>query len=199
MAVFENPSDMNRSQDLFGKNEVGINHPTAPGFIRIRDNGDLEIVAGEGVSILMNVRNKSITLIADSIKFMTKNSGLRWNKVQFNGRAISFNEPTFLASDNTQSASSLYRDVDYFTSDFASLFSSTSLPSVLQELDEIVVDDADGEAVVTEDFEGTDLTGETEVVDSPNTPLTGVILVSPDGSKYRLRVNDDGNLITETI
>lgn len=115
MGRFESPDRNIQREDRYGAREVGLTHPDVPGFVRLRDNGDIEIVAGEGVSILMNARNRSITFVAESIKFLTKTEdGLRWNKVSFNEAATNANEPTFVDSDDIDAMSSLYFGADYY-------------------------------------------------------------------------------------
>lgn len=117
--TFDNPIDIIDSQDKYSGREVGLTHPDVPGFVRIRDNGDIEIVAGEGLAILMHPSNGTITFVADHINFMTRGQGgLRWNHILFNDRATTFNEPTFVARDDTeQDIYSPYEGVDIFLKD----------------------------------------------------------------------------------
>lgn len=97
----------------FGSREVGLSHPDVQGFVRITDNSEIQIVASESLAIFMNPQNNSITFVADSVKFITKeNGGLKWNGLEFNPKATSFNEPTFTRDDRENKG--LYRGVDYF-------------------------------------------------------------------------------------
>lgn len=115
MGKFGSPDQDVQRDDKYGAREVGLTHPDVPGFVRLRDNGDIEIVAGEGVSILMNARNRSITFVAENIKFLTKTEdGLRWNKMAFNEAASSADEPTFVEADDIDAMSSLYFGADYY-------------------------------------------------------------------------------------
>lgn len=98
----------------FGDREVGLTHPDMPGFIRVRNNGDIEIVAGEELAIILNLSSKSITFVADHIKFVTQDEqGLRWNRISFNNRATKYTEPTFLKSDDERPLD-LYEGVQQF-------------------------------------------------------------------------------------
>lgn len=111
---FRRPTSLVNGEDEFKDNEVGITHPETSGFIRLKDNGDIEIVAGEGVMIVMQPASKTITFVADSIKFMTRDrQGLRWNGSYFNENAANFNEPTLVPADD-QGSRSLYKGVEYF-------------------------------------------------------------------------------------
>lgn len=113
--MFGRGEDIIESQEQFSVREVGITHPDNPGFIRICDNGDIEIMAGDGLSIVMNSRSRSISFVADSIKFITKkDGGLKWNRLTFNEKATGFSQPTFLTIDERE-ALGVYRGVDYFT------------------------------------------------------------------------------------
>lgn len=117
MTEFEPPWAEVAEQGRFGEREVGIVHPDIPSFVRLRDSGEIEIVAGEGLSILMSPKSKSITFVADHIKFMTKHEGgLRWNQVSFNDRATAFSEPTFIVVDDLADSISAYQGVEEFFS-----------------------------------------------------------------------------------
>ena len=114
MPTFDQPNKIYHRQNEFSESEVGLTHPDTAAFFKLCDNGDIELVAGNGVSILMSPRSRSITLNADTIKFMTKHEGgLRWNRLIFNEQASSFQEPTFLDFDD-EYVNDLYRGVEYF-------------------------------------------------------------------------------------
>lgn len=112
---FRRPTHFVQGQDIFRNDEVGITHPNNKAFIRCKDNGDIEIVAGEGCSIILHPAKRSITFVADSIKFLTQSGsqGLTWNNQAFNENADTFNEPTFLPIRD-EDGYSLYKGVDHF-------------------------------------------------------------------------------------
>lgn len=113
---FEHPSRILPEVNKFLRREPGLTHPDMPSFMRLRDNGDIEIMAAEGLGIVLNARTMSITLVADHIKFMTRHEdGLRWNDVSFNDRAVSFNEPTFIRFNKETSINRSFNDVNYYT------------------------------------------------------------------------------------
>ena len=97
---FALPVEMRERQDQFAGREVGLNHPDNDSFIRIRNNGDLEISAGNGVSMVLSATKRSITLIADEIRFMTSEGKFVWNGKHFNESAISFHEPTLISLED---------------------------------------------------------------------------------------------------
>lgn len=114
---FKRPIQFVQQEDRFKPNEVGLNHPNTSAFVRLKDNGDIEIVAGEGLAIILHPAKRSITLVADSIKFMTKeHGGLRWNGQLFNETADTFNEPTFVPASDDDSYG-LYKGVEQFLYD----------------------------------------------------------------------------------
>lgn len=114
--MFQAPGDIINEQDSYSSREIGLTHPDVAGFIRICDSGNIEIIAGEGVSLVLNPTNRSITLVADTIKFLTRHEGgLRWNRILFNEKANRFNEPTFINFDDKSEGSSLYQGVDYYS------------------------------------------------------------------------------------
>jgi hypothetical protein len=88
-------SELKRRKE-FSDREVGVTHPDLNSFIRLNDQGDIEIFASPGVGIVISTRSKSISLFADSIRFFTKDDGLRWNSYNFNYAASSYVEPTLV-------------------------------------------------------------------------------------------------------
>lgn len=116
MDTFNRPSDIIAHQDIFSEREVGVTHPDISSHVRLKDNGDIEILSGEGVGILINRKNRSINFFADHIRFLTKDddTGMRWNKLAFNHKADKFNEPAFIAIAENDMYN-LYKDTDgYF-------------------------------------------------------------------------------------
>ncbi len=99
MTEYQRPSELLVQKNLFGSSEVGITHQTNPSFIKLCDNGDIEIMAAEGLGIVLHAANKSITIIADSIKLLTKEDGLRWNDTHFNPNGSEWTEPALLKKD----------------------------------------------------------------------------------------------------
>jgi len=80
----------------FSDREVGLTHPDLTSFIRLNDQGDIEIFAAPGIGIVISSRSKSISIFGDSIRFFTKEDGLRWNSYNFNYAASNYIEPTLV-------------------------------------------------------------------------------------------------------
>lgn len=100
----------------FSDREVGITHPDLSSFIRLNDQGDIELFAAPGVGIIISGRSKSISLFADSIRINCKEDGLRWNNYNFNYSASSFSEPTLVKINlkdihSAQNGASYYLDM----------------------------------------------------------------------------------------
>lgn len=111
---FNEIETIKRNQEKFGLREVGLTHPDLSSFIKLADNGDIHIVAAEGLAIILHPQNKSITFVGDTVKFLTKEEdGLRWNKLSFNSQATKYTEPAFVSyvEDDYQN---LYRGLDDF-------------------------------------------------------------------------------------
>jgi hypothetical protein len=103
MSRFERPHNNKESQDMFGLREVGLNHPDVDGFIRIRDNGDIEIVVGEGCGIILNAKKRSVTIVADEVKFITNaGNAIRWNEKRFNYQGNSFTQPALVDVETSE-------------------------------------------------------------------------------------------------
>lgn len=91
------PHDILAQQDTFGSSEVGITHPVQNTHIRLRDNGDVELIAGDNLAIVMSNTSRTITFVADSVKFMTKaQDGFRWNDLSLNPQATNYHQPAFV-------------------------------------------------------------------------------------------------------
>ncbi len=100
MAKFEKPYSQVRDGERFNLRELGLNHPDNKSFIKIADNGDVEISAGPGISIILHPHNRSITFVADSIKMLVRDhDGVKINDLILNTDATNYSEPTFLESD----------------------------------------------------------------------------------------------------
>lgn len=97
----------------FSDREVGITHPDLSSFIRLNDQGDIEIFASPGVGIIISTRSKSISLFADSIRLHTREDGLRWNNYNFNYSASTYIEPT-LVKLNPKTIHSAQNGISYY-------------------------------------------------------------------------------------
>jgi hypothetical protein len=115
MERFTRPAHIIEQQETFGGREVGLTHPDQASFFRLSDNGDIEIMACEGLGIILSQGRRSITFIADQVKFLTnEEAGFRWNKLALNPRATAFNEPTFTQVDDDEVRVDLFQGVsDY--------------------------------------------------------------------------------------
>lgn len=80
----------------FSEREVGLTHPDLSSFIRLNDDGDIEIFAAPGVGIIISAKAKSISFFADYVKVHSKEDGFRWNNYSFNYSASSYVEPTLV-------------------------------------------------------------------------------------------------------
>ena len=115
---FPAPYQHLENQNYFMGNEVGLNHPLRDSHVRLHDNGDVEITAGDGLSMIFHAAQRQIVFVADQVKFLTKeDDGLRWNRLSFNKDAYQYQQPTFFqkvdAEDPTMRG--LYRGANHYT------------------------------------------------------------------------------------
>lgn len=114
MSKVERPALHIAEQEQFSPTEVGISHQFTNAFVRCLDNGDVELVAGEGLAIVLHAQNRSITFIADKVRFITREEGgLRWNQQVFNPKANKFTEPALLDQE-PEDGSGIFRGLDDF-------------------------------------------------------------------------------------
>lgn len=110
---FNRPYDLLSKQAKFSGREVGITHPDVFSFIKIADNGDIQIMAQDGLGIIISTAQHCIFLVADNIKLLTKeDEGLKWNKLAFNPKAVKYSEPAFIYPKNQTSG--LYENINNF-------------------------------------------------------------------------------------
>ena len=95
---FHVEAELNRRNE-FSQREVGLNHPDTPAFIKLNDDGDIEIFAAPGIGIVISAVGNSISLFADNVRMFTKDDGLRWNNYNFNHSAIDYSQPTLVKID----------------------------------------------------------------------------------------------------
>lgn len=115
MERYNRPAHLVNQQDKFGGREVGINHPDNSSFFKIKDNGDLEFVVGDGLGMIFHAARRTITIFADNIKFMTnEDAGLRWNNFSFNAKATNYSEPAFIKYTEDDVKVDLYDGIEYY-------------------------------------------------------------------------------------
>ena len=96
---FSVPDELSRRTE-FSRREVGLNHPDNNSFIRLNDEGDIEIFATAGVGIVISASVRSISLFADKIRMFCSETGLRWNNFNFNYSAYDYSQPTLVKVDS---------------------------------------------------------------------------------------------------
>lgn len=110
---FNRPYDLLAQQSKFGGREVGLTHPDVFSFIKIGDNGDIQLMAQDGLGIIISASQHCIFLVGDTVKFLTKSDeGLKWNKLAFNSKATKYSEPAFVFPK--KQTSGLYDGIDNF-------------------------------------------------------------------------------------
>lgn len=96
MSHLEHPDNVDLHSEVFSAKEVGITHPYNDSHIRIDDSGKIELVAGRGVAIVLDPNHGTIALMADKIRFLSRDDGLQWNRHAFNPKAHSFDQPALM-------------------------------------------------------------------------------------------------------
>jgi hypothetical protein len=97
----------------FSDREVGLTHPDLSSFIRLNDQGDIEIFASPGVGIVISGRSKSISLFGEQIRMHCNEDGLRWNNYNFNYSSSDYSEPT-LVKLNYKNIHSAQNGISYY-------------------------------------------------------------------------------------
>lgn len=154
--TFDNTLHAAAEDANFSGREVGITHPDVPGFLRIKDNGDIEVVAGEGLAIVMSPKNGSITFVADSVNFMTRPDGFKWNHVAFNDRATTFTEPTFIFKEPKLNAYDIHEGIEFFSG------------QIIEDTKRVAVRDSEGNEISFDEYVKQYPEGETLNIEVPD-------------------------------
>jgi len=80
----------------FSQREIGLNHPDTNSFLRLSDEGDIEIFAAPGVGIIISASSSTISFFAEKIRFFCGEDGLRWNEFNFNYSSSDYSQPTLV-------------------------------------------------------------------------------------------------------
>jgi len=97
------------NRNKFSRREVGLNHPDVFSFIKLADNGDIEIMAAPGVGIIISAVTRSVSILADTLKiYTTEDDGIRWNNYSFNYAASDFTEPVLVPLQDYQKSPAYY-------------------------------------------------------------------------------------------
>lgn len=101
MASFpEKPFNVAAARDLFSNREVGLVHPDTKAYVKLGDNGNIELICGNELGIIIDSYTRTVHIYGDSVVFHTKKSnGLRMNRLSFNQKATKYTEPTFVESE----------------------------------------------------------------------------------------------------
>lgn len=82
---------LDRRDYLIKEREVALKHPEQESIVKIRDDGSVDIFAGETLGMRFDPGTKSCTIFADDINMVSKNvnlftdaKGFRWNRNEMN-------------------------------------------------------------------------------------------------------------------
>lgn len=100
MSEFDKQYNQVRREESFGPREVGISHPDTSAFVKMADNGDIEITACPGLTFILHPQDKSFTIVADKVRFILGGKEVfQINDLILNTDATNYAEPTFLKKD----------------------------------------------------------------------------------------------------
>lgn len=103
MARFGRPFNNMLAQDQFSLREVGMTHPDNASFLRIKDNGDIELSSAEGCGIILHAATGNVTVVGNEIRFITNDGNtIRWNSRRFNSRSVVFTQPALVEMDDDE-------------------------------------------------------------------------------------------------
>ena len=78
VSSFPVDTELNR-RSQFSQREVGLTHPDTSSFLRLNDEGDIEIFAAPGVGIVISASSNTISFFAEKVRFFLRG---RWIKVE---------------------------------------------------------------------------------------------------------------------
>lgn len=102
MSRFDQQYEQVRKEETFGPREVGISHPDNNSFVKIADNGDVEVSVGPGCAVILHPQDGSITFVASRVRFLIGDNGaFTINDLILNTDATNYAEPTFVERSMT--------------------------------------------------------------------------------------------------
>lgn len=111
--LFDEAYEIKRRKQ-YSHREVGLNHPDNHGFVKIGDDGTIEIFAAPGVGIMINPNTRAVSIFADQVKIYSKeDDGLRWNSMSFNPASNAYNEPALIKTNVFANNPAYYNSVQY--------------------------------------------------------------------------------------
>lgn len=114
----ETISKIGLERNTFSLREVGITHPDNFGYIKITDSGDIHIMASDDLGIIINKFSRSITFVADTVRFFVKDKGVRINDSVINDSAHKFTEPALLPYDIDDYTTAYHYVTSYLNDDY---------------------------------------------------------------------------------
>jgi hypothetical protein len=89
------------AQDLevaqrFDATELGFRHPSSGSFIRLCDDGSIQIVVGKDGRTGITLDENGITIFGDSLTLLSGYGGFTWNGKDFNPHSDRVDEPALV-------------------------------------------------------------------------------------------------------
>lgn len=109
---FDRPLGPSARQSKFSSREVGLTHPDLEAYIKIADNGDIQIMASPDLGIILSPSKGTIFFVGNSIKFATNE--IKWNENRLNPYATKFTEAMLIPPNE---AASMYDNMSDLTSE----------------------------------------------------------------------------------
>ena len=107
-------------EDNYNPSEPGVTHPHNDAYIKLCNDGTIEIYAGNSTGIFLNPNTRSITFMGDCVKFITNNEdGIRWNDMAFNDQASVFTEPALVPVEKSKGTGNYRGAMEYLGEDDA--------------------------------------------------------------------------------
>lgn len=94
--LYRDPDINLSNEQKFGETEVGLKHPLTGSFVRLCDDGSIQICVGERGETAIVMNERGVTIYADKINLVTGFGGLTWNGKSFNPKATYLGEATLL-------------------------------------------------------------------------------------------------------
>jgi hypothetical protein len=80
----------------FDATELGFRHPATGSFIRLCDDGSIQIIIGNNGRTGITLDENGVTIFGDKINILSGYGGLNWNGKEFNPCADRVEEPALV-------------------------------------------------------------------------------------------------------
>jgi hypothetical protein len=95
--LYKHPRRDLEVEQRFSTTELGFRHPFTGSYIRVGDDGSIQITVGDSGRTGITLDENGITIFGDKITILSGPNGFSWNGKDFNPCSDRVDEPTLIS------------------------------------------------------------------------------------------------------